>query len=212
MKPSSRTPEGEPNHCPVCGKDLRIEPSRPADDAPCPHCGHLLWFEDAGDSSSSSKRKRLHQCFEHACRQAAEENYDYAGQLFAQCVMGDPSDVTYIRNFLQILRRKYGDNKKGSTLAGLRGRATRDAMKKAARREEWENVIRNGLRVLAVNPWDVPALRALAAASAKMKVYGAELTYLKAALDASPNDPELDDQLASALARRGEGGGFGDNP
>jgi len=44
MKPSSRTPEGEPNRCPVCGKDLRIEPSRPAGDAPCPHCGHLVWF------------------------------------------------------------------------------------------------------------------------------------------------------------------------
>jgi hypothetical protein len=44
MGPSTRTPEGEPNRCPVCGKHLRIEPSRPPGDAPCPHCGHLLWF------------------------------------------------------------------------------------------------------------------------------------------------------------------------
>jgi anti-anti-sigma factor len=41
---SSRTPEGRPNHCPVCGSDLKIEPSDPAGDAPCPRCGHLLWF------------------------------------------------------------------------------------------------------------------------------------------------------------------------
>jgi hypothetical protein len=40
---SSRTPEGRPNHCPVCGTDLTIEPSDPAGDAPCPRCGHLLW-------------------------------------------------------------------------------------------------------------------------------------------------------------------------
>ena len=48
---SSRTPEGQPNHCPVCGSHLRIEPSDPAGDAPCPRCGHLLWFawEDLGD-------------------------------------------------------------------------------------------------------------------------------------------------------------------
>jgi anti-anti-sigma factor len=48
---SSRTPEGLPNHCPVCNSDLRIEPSDPAGDAPCPRCGHLLWFtwEDAGN-------------------------------------------------------------------------------------------------------------------------------------------------------------------
>jgi hypothetical protein len=44
MEPSSRTPEGEPNRCPVCGKEVHIEPSRPPGDAPCPHCGCLLWF------------------------------------------------------------------------------------------------------------------------------------------------------------------------
>lgn len=44
MEPSSRTPEGEPNRCPVCGKTVQIDPSRPPGDAPCPHCGHLLWF------------------------------------------------------------------------------------------------------------------------------------------------------------------------
>lgn len=41
---STRTPEGEDAHCVVCGKDLRIEPSRPPGDATCPHCGTLTWF------------------------------------------------------------------------------------------------------------------------------------------------------------------------
>ncbi len=40
----SRTPEGEPNECPVCHALVCIEPSLPAGDAPCPHCGVLLWF------------------------------------------------------------------------------------------------------------------------------------------------------------------------
>lgn len=44
MEPSSRTPEGEPNRCPVCGGRVRLEPSQPAGDAPCPHCGCLMWF------------------------------------------------------------------------------------------------------------------------------------------------------------------------
>ena len=50
MEISSRTPEGEPNRCPVCGKTVRLEPSEPFGDAPCPHCGHLLMFVafDAG--------------------------------------------------------------------------------------------------------------------------------------------------------------------
>ena len=40
---SSRTPEGMPSHCPLCGAKTNIEFSDPAGDAPCPNCGHLLW-------------------------------------------------------------------------------------------------------------------------------------------------------------------------
>jgi acyl carrier protein len=44
MTISSRTPEGSPNHCPLCGAYVRIEPSPTTGDAPCPACGNLLWF------------------------------------------------------------------------------------------------------------------------------------------------------------------------
>jgi excisionase family DNA binding protein len=44
MTISSRTPEGAPNCCPVCRQAIRIEPSSETRDAPCPCCGHLLWF------------------------------------------------------------------------------------------------------------------------------------------------------------------------
>jgi hypothetical protein len=42
---SSRTPEGDPNRCPICGHDCRLEPSQFLRDAPCPRCGCLLSFE-----------------------------------------------------------------------------------------------------------------------------------------------------------------------
>ena len=48
MDISSRTPEGSENHCPVCGQFVRMTPSEPTGDAPCPHCGCLLWFIDTG--------------------------------------------------------------------------------------------------------------------------------------------------------------------
>ena len=41
---ASRTPEGEPNRCPICGKQVIVEPSAATRDAPCPNCGHLLWW------------------------------------------------------------------------------------------------------------------------------------------------------------------------
>ena len=41
---SSRTPEGTPSQCPVCGKTLWIDPSSSTLDATCPACGSLIWF------------------------------------------------------------------------------------------------------------------------------------------------------------------------
>lgn len=48
MPISTRTPEGESLHCPVCGAVSAMEISDPAGDALCPACGHLLWiFRDS---------------------------------------------------------------------------------------------------------------------------------------------------------------------
>jgi acyl carrier protein len=46
---SSRTPEGWPNRCPVCGGEICIEPSLPPGNGPCPQCGTLLWFFNSAE-------------------------------------------------------------------------------------------------------------------------------------------------------------------
>ena len=47
---SPRTPQGRLNHCPICDKELVVEPlAVPMRDAPCPHCGCLLWFQQSGN-------------------------------------------------------------------------------------------------------------------------------------------------------------------
>jgi acyl carrier protein len=43
MTVSSRTPEGMPHQCPVCGKVAALEVSETGDSV-CPSCGHLLWW------------------------------------------------------------------------------------------------------------------------------------------------------------------------
>jgi len=47
---SSRTPEGQPGRCPLCGADVSVLPAEPLGDAPCPACGTLLWPLPAGDA------------------------------------------------------------------------------------------------------------------------------------------------------------------
>ncbi len=41
---SSNLPEGDATGCPQCGQPVTIQASGPAEEFPCPHCGHLLWF------------------------------------------------------------------------------------------------------------------------------------------------------------------------
>lgn len=43
MNISSRTPEGSPNRCTLCGAEVMLEPSL-AGDGPCPACNQLLWW------------------------------------------------------------------------------------------------------------------------------------------------------------------------
>jgi acyl carrier protein len=54
MPIASRTPEGWPNRCAVCGAKMWIDPSLPPGDAPCPQCGQLVWFDPA-----DSRRRAL---------------------------------------------------------------------------------------------------------------------------------------------------------
>jgi ribosomal protein S27E len=59
MMVSSRTPEGRPNRCPICGHDLHIEPSPSTLDAACPNCGQILWFAPSGGAAPIFDALRL---------------------------------------------------------------------------------------------------------------------------------------------------------
>ena len=154
------------------------------------------------DPISPAKRKRLQGAFEHASKQMAQEAYDYACELFEQCVLGDPSNLIYAQNYVGNLQRKYGNNKTGKTLAQLKELGARKATRKALAKSEWDEVIKHGLKVLTVNPWDVASLTAMATASENSGDDEVELFYLKCALDANPKDPNVNRQCAQALATR----------
>jgi hypothetical protein len=83
---SSRTPEGDPNRCPFCGKDTRTEPSTvPLRDAPCPHCGSLLWFVGGPGDSLENSRKDINR-LEKEIAQLAE--MDLApGEYYAEFLL-----------------------------------------------------------------------------------------------------------------------------
>jgi acyl carrier protein len=60
MTISTRTPEGLPQRCPVCGKTAAIEPSYPGGDSCCPSCGYLLWwFRDRLSREAGSATEQI---------------------------------------------------------------------------------------------------------------------------------------------------------
>ena len=154
---------------------------------------------------SAAKRKRLEKVFEVASKKAAgsttAHDFDYVSELIGQCVLGDPSNAIYIRAFIENLQKKYGDNRKGSAFAQIKELGARSALKKALAQEQWYEVIQQGVKVLAVNPWDLHALLGMAKAANKSGDRDCELCYLQAALKGSQKDYNCNRLMAPGHGR-----------
>jgi tetratricopeptide (TPR) repeat protein len=154
---------------------------------------------------SAALQQRLQQNFEKGQQNVKQRNFDYATEMFAQCVQGDPGNVEYIKAFIENLQRKYNNNKKGNNPLGLKGMGSRSTLKKALAKEDWNTGIKAGLELLQINPWDIEALRKIAKASAGLGCYDAQLNYLKMALDShtDPGDVEINRECSEALEASG---------
>jgi tetratricopeptide (TPR) repeat protein len=154
-----------------------------------------------------AKLKRLDAMLEHAQQKITGDkpDYDYACQLLTECVVGNPSNIFYVKAYIENLQKKFNNNKTGKTLAKFQELGSRAAQKKAMLQENWDDVIKHGLKVLTANPWDKTALMSMARASSKYaNDFEVELYYLKTALIPNPKDPEVNELCALALAAIGD--------
>lgn len=151
-----------------------------------------------------SVRHRVTKTFEHAQRCVEKGDHDYATELFTQCVSEDPGNVVFLQAFIANLHKKYKDNKKGASFAGLKVKSYRSAMAKAVQQGQWLQAFTAGCGALALNPWDIQSLLAMAAACNELHVDEAQLSYLRRALDVDGKDPVVNRQAALALQRMGQ--------
>jgi acyl carrier protein len=56
---SPRTPDGLPGLCPVCESLVCIDATSLTGDAPCPHCGHPLWFVNVPPRARCYRREDI---------------------------------------------------------------------------------------------------------------------------------------------------------
>lgn len=161
----------------------------------------------AREPLSPAKQNRLKKIFEVASQKAetAEKpsDFDYATELFTQCMAGDPGNPTYVLGYLDNLQKKFGTPKNLGLTARFSILGPRNAVKKAHEKELWEDVLVLGRKALEVNPWDGPTLTALATASKKLGDFDCETCYLMTALKGNPDDAALNRLYAIALSERG---------
>jgi tetratricopeptide (TPR) repeat protein len=149
-------------------------------------------------------RQRVQKTFEHAKRCVEKDDYDYAHQLFTQCVSEDPASVVFIQAMLANLHKKYNNNKRGAKLAGLKIKSHRSAMAKAADKGQWVQAFAAGCGALELNPWDIPTLLGMAEGCSELQIDESQLTYLRAALDVDSKDVTVNRKAAMALQRMGQ--------
>jgi tetratricopeptide (TPR) repeat protein len=149
-------------------------------------------------------RQRLQKVFEHAQRCVDKGDHDYANKLFTECVVEDPANLVYLQSFLANLQKKYGDNKKGAKLARLKLKGPRSHLTKSAGKGDWPAALQAGCTALALNPWDIPTLLAMAEAYDELGIDECQLYFLRWAMDVDPKLVAVNRHAALTLQRMGQ--------
>ncbi|MDR1959096.1 MAG: tetratricopeptide repeat protein [Planctomycetaceae bacterium] len=152
------------------------------------------------DEISPAVRARLQECYEYGNRKMTQGDFDYATEMFSQCVTADPGNIMYLQAFILNLHRKYNDNKKGSSMMFIKGAGIKRAVNSALGKGKWTDVIKNGVEMLKLNPWDTATLMAMGKACLELGHNIVGLAYYKHAVEANPNDVETNRTSAKALA------------
>lgn len=149
-------------------------------------------------------RARLQKFYEHGNKMAATGGYDYATEMYMQCVLGDPGNPLYVKSFLTNLNKKHNNNKKGAKLAQLKTAGSRASMKTSVARKKWDDVLKTGLEILKENPWDAAVLQDIARSCDETQHEDGEVEFLKQAIDADPEDAESNRLLGRAYEKVGQ--------
>ena len=144
--------------------------------------------------------QRTIQLFDRAKKCLERGDYDYAHNLFTECISQSPGSLAYVQHFRANLGQM---NAEGATKSGswsLSGSA-RNTVAKAAGKGEWEQAFEAGCAALKKNSADTGVLCELASACDELHHHECQLYYLRWALDLAPTDLDINRQAAQALEK-----------
>ena len=150
------------------------------------------------------RKKIISQCWRTGSDALNKQSWDYAIEMYSKCVELDPENLTY----RQVLRgaeyKKYNNNKKGATMAGVKLAGTRQRIKRARTKEDWKTVDQEAEKGLLVNPWDGQLNADVGDACHHLGYSDVAKYAYERAVESDPTNKDYLRQLAQILEERGE--------
>jgi tetratricopeptide (TPR) repeat protein len=160
--------------------------------------------EPEGKKVSVREREMSNTCFQRANEAALKQNYDYAITMYTQCCKLCPDNLLYRQSLHGVLKKKYGDNKKGSRMAAVRVMGPKGKIKRAQLQKNYLQVVDYCEEGLQYNPWDVGLLSDEAEALAKLGYSDIAVFVLTEALQVDSENPAVNRQLGQVYEDMGE--------
>jgi tetratricopeptide (TPR) repeat protein len=114
--------------------------------------------------SDPKKQKIATVLFSKGSAALKANQLDYAIDCYLKCVKLAPGNLEYRKHLRATEMKKYNNDGKGASGAGLRSSGARMSLKIARTRKKWVDVVEAAEDILQLNPWDVDASLEICAA------------------------------------------------
>ncbi len=151
----------------------------------------------------SDKRKLAADCWRRGNEAMSKENWDYAIQMLHQCVRFDPENLMFRQTLRGCEEKKYGGNKTGAKMAGMKLMSVRGKIKKAQLKKDWDAVDKACEEGLQINPWDAQLNADLGTALKELGFNKVAEHAFEKAVAADPKNKDFLRALAELYEERG---------
>ncbi|NQV27963.1 MAG: tetratricopeptide repeat protein [Rhodopirellula sp.] len=153
---------------------------------------------------AADNKKMAADCFRRGTEAMQKENWDYAIQMFMQCVRMVPDNLLFRQTLRGCEKKKYGNNKSGAKMSGMKLMGPRGRIKKGQLKKEWHLVDQACEEGLAINPWDSQLNADLGAACIHREFKEIAVYSYECAVEGDSNNKLLLQQLAELYESRGD--------
>src|SRR5579872_6943654 len=154
--------------------------------------------------STPEKNKIAADCWVRGNEAVRKENWDYAIQMYTTCVKLVPDNLMYRQSLRFTEYKKYGDNKSGAKLAGMKLMPIKGRIKKCRMSKNWAGVAEACEEGLAINPWDPQLGADLGDAAKELGYQEVAIFAYEESLKVDPGNIAVNKSLAGLLEERGE--------